>query len=54
MDTAYLNTFLLVVDAGSMSEAARRLDLTPAAVAQQMRVLEKDPAPRSSPARAAR
>jgi DNA-binding transcriptional LysR family regulator len=42
VDTAYLNTFLLVADAGSMSEAARRLDLTPAAVAQQMRVLEKE------------
>ena len=41
MDTAYLKTFLLVVDAGSMSAAARRLDLTPAAVAQQVRVLEK-------------
>jgi len=41
MDTAYLNTFLLVVDAGSMSEAARRQDLTPAAVAQQVRVLER-------------
>lgn len=41
MDTAYLGTFLLVVDAGSMSEAARRQDLTPAAVAQQVRVLEK-------------
>jgi DNA-binding transcriptional LysR family regulator len=42
MDTAYLNTFLLVADAGSMSEAARRLDLTPAAIAQQMRVLERE------------
>ncbi len=41
MDTAYLDSFLLVVDAGSISEAARRLDLTPAAVAQQVRVLEK-------------
>jgi DNA-binding transcriptional LysR family regulator len=42
METAYLNTFLLVADSGSMSEAARRLDLTPAAVAQQLRVLEKE------------
>lgn len=42
MDIAYLNAFLLVVDTGSMSEAARRLDLTPAAVAQQMRVLDKE------------
>jgi len=42
MDTAYLNSFLLVADTGSMSEAARRLDITPAAVAQQMRVLERE------------
>ena len=42
METGYLTTFLLVVDTGSMSEAARRLDLTPAAVAQQLRVLEKE------------
>jgi len=42
METAYLHSFLLVVDTGSMSEAARRLDLTPAAVAQQMRALERE------------
>jgi DNA-binding transcriptional LysR family regulator len=42
METSYLNTFILVVDSGSMSEAARRLGLTPAAVAQQLRVLEKE------------
>jgi len=42
MDTGYLNTFVLVVDTGSMSEAARRLGLTPAAVAQQMRVLDRE------------
>lgn len=42
METHYLNTFLLVVDSGSMSEAARRLELTPAAVAQQLRVLERE------------
>lgn len=42
MDVAYLHSFLLVVDTGSMSEAARRLDLTPAAVAQQMRALERE------------
>lgn len=41
MDLAFLNTFVLVADTGSMSEAARRLDRTPAAVAQQMRVLER-------------
>lgn len=42
MDTTFLQTFLLVVDTGSMSEAARRLDLTPAAVAQQLRAIERE------------
>ncbi len=42
MDTTYLNTFVLVADTGSMSEAARRLDLTPAAIGQQVRVLERE------------
>lgn len=42
METAYLHSFLLVVESGSMSEAARRLNLTPAAVAQQIRALERE------------
>lgn len=42
METAFLETFLLIADTGSMSEAARRLDVTPAAVAQQVRVLERE------------
>ncbi|MEJ8850410.1 LysR substrate-binding domain-containing protein [Variovorax rhizosphaerae] len=42
METAYLQSFLLVVESGSMSEAARRLDLTPAAIAQQIRTLERE------------
>lgn len=42
VDTHYLNSFVLVADCGSMSEAARRLDLSPAAVAQQVRVLERE------------
>ena len=42
METAYLRTFMAVLESGSMSEAARRLDLTAAAVAQQMRVLERE------------
>ncbi|MFM2346914.1 MAG: HTH-type transcriptional regulator GltC [Pseudomonadota bacterium] len=42
METAYLNTFALVVESGSMSEAARRLELTPAAVAHQLRLLERE------------
>jgi len=42
METAYLETFALVVASGSMSEAARRLELTPAAVAHQLRLLERE------------
>lgn len=42
METNYLRTFKVVLESGSMSEAARRLDLTSAAVAQQMRVLERE------------
>lgn len=42
VETAFLNTFLLVARRGSMSEAARQLDLSPTAVAQQMRVLERE------------
>ena len=43
METSYLHSFLLVVETGSMAEAARRLDITAAAVAQQIRILERDP-----------
>ena len=42
METAFLRTFVLVADTGSMAEAARRQDLTPAAVAQQIRALERE------------
>lgn len=42
MDTRYIHNFLKVITSGSMSEAARQLDLSPAAIAQQMRVLEQD------------
>lgn len=42
MDIRYLNHFLKVVDLGSMSEAARQLGLSAAAVAQQMRALERE------------
>lgn len=41
MDTKYIHNFLKVILSGSMSEAARQLDISPAAVAQQMRVLEQ-------------
>lgn len=42
METSYLHAFMVVLESGSMSEAARRLNVTPAAVAQQMRVLERE------------
>lgn len=42
MQTSYLSTFVLVVDSGSMSEAARRLEVTPAAVAHQLKLLERE------------
>lgn len=42
MDTAFLQTFVLTAETGSMAEAARRLGLTPAAVALQVRTLERD------------
>jgi DNA-binding transcriptional LysR family regulator len=41
VDTQYLNTFVSVVDNGSMAAAARLLNITPAAVAQQIRTLER-------------
>lgn len=46
METSYLGTFLLVVESGSMSEAARRLEITPAAVAHQLKSLERELATR--------
>lgn len=42
MDTRFLQSFVMAADCGSMAEAARRLNLTPAGVAQQIRTLEKD------------
>ena len=42
MDTQFLNTFIHEVDRGSMAAAARHLNLTPAAVAQQIRTLERE------------
>ena len=42
METSYLHSFMLVVETGSMAEAARRLHITAAAVAQPMRILEKE------------
>ena len=42
MDTQFLNTFVTVVDQGSMAAAARVLNITPAAVAQQVRTIERE------------
>lgn len=42
MDTRFLESFVFVADHGSFAEAARRLDLTPAALAQRLRALERD------------
>jgi DNA-binding transcriptional LysR family regulator len=41
MDTHFLQSFVMVVDSGSMAEAARRLDITPAAVAARVKSLEE-------------
>ena len=42
METRYIHHFLKVVKLGSMSDAARQLGISPAAVAQQMRALERE------------
>jgi len=42
MDVRFLESFVTVVDCGSIAEAARRLNMTPAAVAQRLRTLEQD------------
>ncbi len=42
MDTRYLQSFVAVAELGSMAEAARRLDLTPAAIAARVKALEDD------------
>jgi DNA-binding transcriptional LysR family regulator len=42
MDTRFLESFVTVAEKGSFAEAARRLDLTPAAIAQRIRALESE------------
>ena len=42
MDSRYLQSFVYVVELGSIAEAARRLDLTAAAVAQRVKMLEQE------------
>ena len=41
MDTRYLQSFVAVVEHGSFAEAARRLGLTPAAIAARVKALEE-------------
>ena len=42
MDTQFLESFVMVVEHGSVAEAARRLSLTAAAVTQRIRALERE------------
>lgn len=42
MDTRFLESFIAIVDGGSIAEAARQLNLTPAAVAQRIQALEDE------------
>lgn len=42
MDTQFLESFILVVEHGSVAEAARRLNLTSAAITQRLRALERE------------
>ena len=42
MDTRFLQSFVTVVEQGSIAAAARRLNLTAAAIAQRIRALEAD------------
>ena len=42
MDSRFLDSFVMVVDNGSIAETARRLNITPAGVAQRIRALEAE------------
>ncbi|GBQ27407.1 LysR family transcriptional regulator [Gluconacetobacter azotocaptans] len=42
MDTRFLESFIIVIEHGSLAEAARQLGITPAAVAQRIRALEDE------------
>ena len=42
MDTRFLESFVAVVEYGSIAEAGRRLNVTPAGIAQRVRVLEEE------------
>lgn len=42
MDMRFLESFITIAECGSIAEAARRLNLTPAALAQRLKTLEQD------------
>ena len=42
MDTRFIESFVAVVEKGSIAEAARRLNISPAGIAQQLRTLERE------------
>jgi DNA-binding transcriptional LysR family regulator len=42
IDTSFLRTFVTVVDRGSMAAAARVLNISASAVAQQLHALERE------------
>ncbi|WP_064710184.1 LysR family transcriptional regulator [Rhizobium bangladeshense] len=42
METRFLETFLVVVEHGSLAEASRRMGITPAAVSQRVQALEDE------------
>lgn len=42
MDTRFLETLIAVIEEGSLAQAARQQSLTPATVAQRLRVLEEE------------
>jgi DNA-binding transcriptional LysR family regulator len=40
MDSRFIESLVMVIDNGSIAEGARRLNITPAGVAQRIRALE--------------
>jgi DNA-binding transcriptional LysR family regulator len=42
MDTRFLDSFLIAAECGSLAEAARRMSITPTAMAQRIKALERE------------
>jgi DNA-binding transcriptional LysR family regulator len=42
VETRFLDSFVMVAECGSMAEAARRMSITPTALAQRIRALERE------------